>query len=144
MKTSTAYALWHGPLKEGHGHFKVESGAVGGEYSFPTRFENAKGTNPEELVGAAHAACYSMAFSATLEKNGYHPHHVETTAKVLLEKVGEGFEITTIELIMEADVPDIDEAKFMELANAAKEGCPISKLFKGAQIKLTAQLLQPA
>ncbi|MCA9798468.1 MAG: OsmC family protein [Cyanobacteria bacterium HKST-UBA04] len=144
MKTSTAQAQWQGGLKDGSGTFKGGSGTIEGPYSFPTRFENASGTNPEELVAAAHAACYSMALSATLEKEGYAPKQVHTTAKVLLEFVDGAPEITTVELTTEAQIGGIDDSTFMEYAELAKKNCPISKLYKGATIKLEAKLLQPA
>jgi osmotically inducible protein OsmC len=120
---------------------KVGAGAYQGPYSFASRFESGGGTNPEELIAAAHAGCYSMALSATIEKNGFKPRRVSTTARVHLEKVGEGFSITRIELNSEADVPGIDKAKFMEFAEGAKKGCPVSKALAGVQIELNARLL---
>lgn len=139
MPTRTAEAEWNGTLREGNGNFRTGSGAVSGTYSFPTRFENAPGTNPEELVGAAHAACFSMALSAGLTKAGHKPQRIRTTATVHLEKVGEGFGITRIELECEGDVPGIDDATFMEQANAAKENCPVSKALAGVEITLEAR-----
>jgi osmotically inducible protein OsmC len=117
------------------------SGAFEGQYSFSSRFEEGKGTNPEELIAAAHAGCFSMAFSNQLAKAGFTPKRVATTAKVHLVKGEAGFGITTIELETEGSVPGIDNAKFQELANAAKVGCPVSKLLTGAEIKLNAKLL---
>jgi osmotically inducible protein OsmC len=137
----TAEAQWNGTLREGNGTVKLGSGVFEGAYSFPSRFENGQGTNPEELIGAAHAGCYSMALSAGMSKDGLQPTRVHTVAKVHLEKVGEGFAITTIELECEAEVPGIDEAKFLEYAEAAKKGCPVSKALAGVEIKLSARLL---
>jgi osmotically inducible protein OsmC len=137
-------AEWQGNLREGKGTVELGSGVFKGGYSFPSRFEDGTGTNPEELIAAAHAGCYSMALSAGLSKAGYNPTRVHTVAKVHLEKVGEGFEITTIELETEAEIPGIDEAAFAEQAEAAKIGCPISKALAGPQIKLNARLLQTA
>lgn len=142
MPVRSSKAEWQGNLKDGKGVVELGSGAFKGNYSFPSRFEDGTGTNPEELIAAAHAGCYSMALSAGLSKNGFNPTSVKTEAKVHLEKVGEGFAITTIELVTEADIPGIDEAKFMEHAQAAKEGCPVSKALTGAEIKLNAKLLQ--
>ena len=139
MPTRTAEAEWNGTLREGKGSFRSGSGAISGTYSFPTRFENAQGTNPEELIGAAHAACFSMALSAGLTKAGHKPQRIRTTATVHLEKVGEGFAITRIELNCEGDVPGIDDATFMEHANAAKENCPVSKALTGVDISLEAR-----
>jgi osmotically inducible protein OsmC len=137
-------AEWQGSLKEGKGTVELGSGAFKGSYSFPSRFEDGTGTNPEELIAAAHAGCYSMALSAGLGKAGFTPNSVKTQANVTLEKVGEGFEITTIELVVEADIPNIDEAKFLEEAEGAKKGCPVSKVLAGAKISLKAKLLQAA
>ena len=144
MVTRKANAEWLGNLKEGKGSVELGSGAFKGSYSFPSRFEDGTGTNPEELIAAAHAGCFSMALSAGLGKAGFEPKRVATTAVVSLEKVGEGFEITTIELTTEAEIPGIDEKTFQEQAEAAKKGCPISKALAGPQIKLNARLLQTA
>jgi len=121
---------------------KLGSGAFEGAYSFSSRFEEGTGTNPEELIGAAHAGCFSMAFSAGLERNNFKPSYVSTSAKVHLNKVGEGFRITLVELATEAKVPGIDEAKFHELAEAAKTGCPVSQALSATQIKLEAKLVR--
>jgi len=120
---------------------KLASGAYEGPYSFGSRFEEAPGTNPEELIGAAHAGCFSMALSAGLGKAGFSATRVETTARVHLEKVGEGFEITRIKLTSEAEVPGIDEATFLEHAQGAKENCPVSKVLAAAEIELDAKLV---
>ena len=141
MITRTAQAQWNGGLKDGKGTVKLGSGAFEGQYSFSTRFESGKGTNPEELIGAAHAGCFSMAFSAGLGKAGFSPKSIKTTAKVNFDKVGEGFEITSIELETEADVPGIDAQSFQEQAEAAKRGCPVSKALAVPKITLKARLL---
>jgi osmotically inducible protein OsmC len=120
---------------------RLGSGAFEGPYSFATRFEGAPGTNPEELLGAAHAGCFSMALSATLGKAGFNPTRVATTAKVHLEKVGEGFSITKIELVTEAQIPGIDDATFQTNAEAAKKGCPVSKALAATEITLSAKLV---
>jgi len=141
MPTRNAQATWTGNLKEGSGSIKLGSGAFEGKYSFGTRFEGAPGTNPEELVGAAHAGCYSMALAAGLGKNGFNPQTVHTTAAVTLEKVGEGFKITKIKLVSEAKVPNIDNAKFQEIAIATKSGCPVSQALASTPIELEAKLV---
>jgi len=140
MAVRTANAVWTGGLKDGKGTMKLGSGAYEGAYSFASRFEEGTGTNPEELIAAAHAGCFSMALSAGLERAGHKPRSVKTTARVKLEKVGEGFQITTIQLQTDADVPGIDAAKFREQAEAAKKGCPVSRALAGAQIELEAKL----
>ncbi len=120
---------------------KVGAGAYEGPFSFASRFESGGGTNPEELIAAAHAGCFSMALSAGLGKNGFNPTRVHTVAKAHLEKVGEGFKITRIELNSEAQVPGIDKAKFNEIAEATKKGCPVSQALAGTEIILNAKLL---
>jgi osmotically inducible protein OsmC len=117
------------------------SGAFEGAYSFASRFEEGTGTNPEELIGAAHAGCFSMALAAALSKNGYNPTRVETKASVHLTKAAEGFAISAIDLETEAQVPGIDAAKFQELADEAKKGCPVSKALAGTEIRLQAKLV---
>ena len=131
MPNRNASAVWEGGLKGGKGSFKGESGGINGNYSFGSRFEESAGSNPEELIAAAHAACFSMAFSAQLERNGTAPDRVETNAVCTVEKVGEGFKITTMKLMTRATVSGIDAAKFQQLANAALEGCPVSQALKG-------------
>src|SRR5437762_14064115 len=134
-------AVWTGGLKDGKGTVSTESGTLkDAQYSFSTRFENGVGTNPEELLGAAHAGCFSMALSSQLTKSGFPPRTIRTTAKVSLEKVGEGFGITKIALETNADVPGIDEAKFRELADGAKKNCPVSKALAAVEITLQATL----
>ena len=140
MPARNAEARWKGSLKEGKGTMKLGSGAYEGAYSFPSRFEEGDGTNPEELIAAAHAGCYSMAFSATVGKDGFTPDSVHTTATVHLNSVEGGFAITKIDLVMEATIPNIDDAKFQEAAEAAKVGCPVSKALAGPEITLQATL----
>lgn len=140
MATASAQAVWTGSLKDGEGRMKLGSGAFDGPFSFRTRFEGAPGTNPEELIGAAHAGCFSMAFSAGLGKAGYAPRSIETKAKVHLEQTGNGFAIMRIELETVADIPNITEADFQRLANEAKAGCPVSKALAGTNIELKASL----
>jgi osmotically inducible protein OsmC len=140
MPARTANALWEGDLRSGRGRMKFGGGAFEGQYSFSSRFEEGAGTNPEELIAAAHAGCFSMAFSSSLAKAGFNPTRVETNAKVHLEKVGEGFKITRINLDTVGVVPGIPEEKFMEIAEAAKKGCPVSQLLTGAEITLNARL----
>jgi osmotically inducible protein OsmC len=140
MVSRTSEAEWRGDLRQGKGTVKLGSGAFEGSYSFPSRFETGQGTNPEELIGAAHAGCFSMALSAGLSGAGHPPTRVHTTARVHLDKQGQGFAITRIELETEAEVPGIDEAAFQEQAKAAKAGCPVSKALAGTEISLKATL----
>ena len=139
--TRKAQAQWNGDLKAGKGEMSLGSGAFKGAYSFGTRFEGAPGTNPEELIGAAHAGCFSMALSASLGKAGFTPKSVRTNATVTLDKVGEGFQITRIDLDTEASIPGIDDAKFQEIAKGAKENCPVSKALAATPIHLKAKLV---
>ncbi|HYH21926.1 MAG TPA: OsmC family protein [Azospirillum sp.] len=141
MAVRQSDAEWRGDLMKGSGTMRLGSGAFEGAYSFPSRFENGKGTNPEELIAAAHAGCYSMALSAGLAKAGHTPTRVHTTARAHLEKVGEGFAITRIELDCEAEVPGIDAAAFQEQAEGAKKNCPVSKALAGTEITLNARLV---
>ncbi|HSM50293.1 MAG TPA: OsmC family protein [Thermoanaerobaculia bacterium] len=141
MAVRRASAAWNGGLMEGSGKMRLGSGAFEGPYSFKTRFEEEPGTNPEELIGAAHAGCFSMAFAATLGKNGFAPERVATDARVHLVKGEAGFSISRIELHTEAVVPGIDEAKFQELAAAAKGGCPVSRALAAIEIELHARLV---
>ena len=141
MPVRKANAVWEGSLKEGSGKVALGSGAYEGPYSFGSRFEEGTGTNPEELIGAAHAGCFSMALSAGLGRSGFTPTRVATSAKVHLEKVGEGFKITRIELDNESAVPGIDEGAFQEHAKKAKEGCPVSQALAGVEISLNARLV---
>ena len=141
MPTRNASAKWEGDLKSGKGSMKLGSGAYEGQYSFASRFENGTGTNPEELIAAAHAGCFTMAFSNGLSQAGHVPTKVETTAKVHLEKTDAGFGIPRIDLVTEAVVPGLDNAKFQELAQTAKKNCPVSKLLAAAEITLDAKLV---
>lgn len=140
MPTRTADAEWRGKLRDGKGTMRFGGGAFSGEYSFGSRFESGKGTNPEELIGAAHAGCFSMALSGILGDAGHAPKSVKTTAKVHIDKVGAGFGITKIELDCVAEVPGLSAVAFKELAEKAKTGCPVSQALKAVDIKLTARL----
>jgi osmotically inducible protein OsmC len=140
MPARSSTAVWEGDIMQGHGTMKIGSGAWEGPYSFKSRFEDGKGTNPEELIAAAHAGCYSMALSGALTKAGTPPTRVETTAKVALEKTDAGFRIPSIHLETKATVPNIDNAKFQEIAEQAKKNCPVSKVLAGAEITLAATL----
>lgn len=140
MAVRNANAKWEGGLKDGKGRVSLGSGAYEGNYSFKSRFEEGTGTNPEELIGAAHAGCFSMALSANLEKAGYSPESVATKAEVYLEKAGEGFQISKIKLTTHAKVPNIKQEDFKQQANLAKENCPVSKALTGVAIELDATL----
>ncbi|MGH9405525.1 MAG: OsmC family protein [Terriglobia bacterium] len=144
MPTRSAEAEWKGNLSDGGGKMKLGSGAFEGPFSFKSRMESGAGTNPEELIGAAHAGCFSMALSHQLASAGHPPKRVHTKAAVKLEKTDSGFAITGIELDTEGEVPGISEAKFLELAEAAKRGCPVSKALAGTNITLRARLLSAA
>lgn len=137
-----ASAIWSGGLKDGKGSISTESGALSNRpYGFNTRFEGVPGTNPEELIGAAHSGCFTMALSMILGEAKLTAERMETTATVTLEKKDQGFEISAIHLSLKAKVPGTNQAQFQELANKAKENCPVSKLFKGnAAISLEAML----
>lgn len=141
MAIRKAEAVWQGGLRDGQGKVKLGSGTFEGAYSFPSRFEEGKGTNPEELIGAAHAGCFSMALSAGLGRAGITPKRITTTAQVHLEKSGDGFAITRIDLSTESDVPGIDAAAFAKHAEDAKRNCPVSKALAGTSITLAAKLL---
>ncbi len=140
MPTRNASAKWEGGLKGGHGSFTGQTG-LGGQYNFSSRFENGTGSNPEELLAAAEAACYSMALSGALEKNGTVPTSIETKAACTIEKVGEQMTITKIQLDVRASVPNLDDATFQKIAAATKDGCPVSRALKaGVDIQLNASL----
>jgi len=133
-------ATWSGGLKDGRGTVSVESGVLEDQpYGFAARFESGPGTNPEELIAAAHAGCFTMALSLMLEQAGYKATRMSTDAAVTLEKAGEGFAIRTVELALDADIPGIDEATFRRLTEDAKANCPVSKLLN-AEISLEARL----
>jgi osmotically inducible protein OsmC len=141
MPVRTAHAEWEGPLVGGNGRLATESGALSDTaYDFPSRFETGSKTNPEELIAAAHAGCYSMALSHALAEAGHPPESVKTEAKVTLSKVDDGFAITGIELVCKARVPGIDAGTFGEHARAAKAGCPVSKALGSVDIELDAAL----
>ena len=141
MSVRNAEAVWEGNLREGKGTLKLGSGAFEGAYSFSSRFEEGKGTNPEELIGAAHAGCFSMALSSDLGKLGFTPQRINTKAQVTLGKVADKTRITLIHLETEAKVPGISAEKFLEVAEAAKLGCPVSAALTGVEITLTARLI---
>jgi lipoyl-dependent peroxiredoxin len=139
MPVRSANAVWNGGLKDGNGDMRMKSGAYEGRYSFGSRFEEDAGTNPEELIAAAHAGCFSMALSGALEKAGHKPERIETTARVHLEKQEGGFGVTRIELETNGKVPGIDDATFRKHAEEAKQGCPVSRLLR-ADISVSARL----
>jgi osmotically inducible protein OsmC len=139
MQIRNAQATWNGTLREGSGTLKVGSGFFEGPFTFASRFESGKGTNPEELLGAAHAGCFSMFLSAQLTKAGFPPTRIDTTARVHL---GDGPTITLIELETRAQVPNVDEAKFLELVDVSKKGCPVSKALASVELKVNAHLVK--
>jgi lipoyl-dependent peroxiredoxin len=139
MATRMAEAEWHGKLASGQGTMKLGSGAFEGRYSFGTRFGDEKGTNPEELIGAAHAGCFSMALAYGLERAGFAARNIKTKATVHIEKSG-AFAIPRIELDTVAEVPGIDASRFQQEAEAAKRDCPVSRALAGSAITLTARL----
>jgi osmotically inducible protein OsmC len=141
MPVRSADAEWEGSLKEGKGKMRFGSGAYEGQYSFASRFEEGEGTNPEELIAAAHSGCFSMKLSGNLSNAGFPPNRVHTTARVHLDKGDAGFSITRIELQTEAEVPGIDADTFQAQAEDAKANCPVSRLLTGAEITLEATLL---
>jgi osmotically inducible protein OsmC len=137
----TGSAIWQGGLKDGHGTISTESGALDGHpYGFAMRFEGVRGTNPEELIGAAHAGCFTMALSGILGREGLTAERMDTSARVTLEQKDGGFEITAVHLTLEGRVPGCDAARFQDLAEKAKAGCPVSKLLK-AEVTLEARLV---
>lgn len=142
MAIRTAKATWEGGLTDGKGTMALGSGAFEGSFSFNTRMGDEPGTNPEELIGAALAGCYTMALNATLEKEGNKPNSVRTEAKVHFGKDAEGFAITRIDLQTEADIDGIEDAKFQEIAQQVKKECPVSKALTGTEIVLDAKLIK--
>ncbi len=140
MPTRKASAEWKGGLKDGQGSLRLGSGAYEGPYSFRSRFEEGTGTNPEELIGAAHAGCFAMALSAALEKAGHAPRRVAATAKVELDMSGDAPTIRSSTLDVEAEVPGIDEQTFLEHAEGAKKGCAVSRALGSIEIRLNARL----
>jgi lipoyl-dependent peroxiredoxin len=141
MAIRNAEADWDGSLKEGSGKMRLGSGAFEGSFTWSSRFENGKGTNPEELLGAAHAGCYSMSVASNLGRAGFTPQHIHTNAHVTIEPVEGRNHITHIELEMEASIPGISNEQFMQIAQSAKENCPVSAALTGVPITLTARLL---
>jgi osmotically inducible protein OsmC len=142
MAVRTSTAEWHGRVQDGRGRVSLGSGAFEGPYSFGSRFGEEPGTNPEELLGAAHASCFSMALSLLLTEAGYTPARIKTLAKVSIERSGEGFAITHIGLVTEAEVPGIDADAFSVQAEEARSGCPVSKALAAVDISLEARLLE--
>ena len=140
MPERTATARWEGGLQQGKGTVRLGSSAFEGQFSFSSRFEEGAGTNPEELIGAAHAGCFSMALSAGLDRAGHAPNSVDTTARVHLERADSGFRISRIDLTTTADVPGIDADAFQEQAETAKANCPVSRALADVDIRLDARL----
>lgn len=140
MPTREAHARWEGSINAGKGHVDFAAGAFEAPYSFASRFENGTGTNPEELLGAAHASCFAMALTLALGKAGVEPDYVDAVAQVTVSPQDGGFRITRSHLVCEARVPGIDRAAFLQHANAAKAGCPVSRALAGVEITLDAQL----
>ena len=141
MTVRKAEAVWNGGLRDGGGRLSLESGAFSGPYGFKSRFEEGKDTNPEELIGAAHAGCFTMALSAALGAAGFTPTEIKTTAAVHLVKEGAGFVIPNIELTTRAKIPGIAADKFAAIAEDAKKNCPVSKALAGVKIALDAKLV---
>jgi osmotically inducible protein OsmC len=142
MVVRTSSAEWHGRVQDGGGCVSLGSGAFEGPYSFGSRFEEEPGTNPEELLGAAHASCFSMALSLLLTEAGFTPTRIKTLAKVSIERSANGFAITHINLLTEGDVPGLDSRSFSAHAEVAKTNCPVSKALAGVDISLTASLVE--
>lgn len=140
MAVRNATAVWNGSLKEGDGDMRLGDGEYEGKYSFSSRFEEGDGTNPEELIGAAHAGCFSMQLAGVLNSEGHKPSRIETTANVHLEKAGDGYKISRIELDTEGEVPNLDEETFRKHAKTASETCPVSMVLAGADISVNARL----
>lgn len=141
MPVHKAHAIWRGTLKDGSGEMSVESGTYKGRYTAGQRFGTDKGTNPEELIGAANAGCFSMAFSLALEQAGYIAESIDTDAAVSIDKSGDGFRITKVHLTTRCKVSGIDPVQFRALAEQAKEGCPVSRALAGTTITLDAELI---
>ncbi len=142
MPVKSADAVWNGTLSDGSGHLKTQSGKVDVDYTWKARAENAAGTNPEELIAAAHAGCFSMALSHILTSAGHKPTQIKTSAQVSFEKVGDGFSITKILIKTEGQVPGIDEATFKANAEKAKTGCPVSKALASVPIEMQATFVK--
>ncbi len=144
MPIHKAQAAWHGTFAEGEGKMRLGSGAFEGPFSYRSRMEEDAGTNPEELLGAAHAGCFSMSLARRLSEDGYSPEHIHTEARVHFGRVGEGYAIRRIDLRTEAEVPNVDEGFFLEKAEAAKRDCAVSKALAGVEIGLEAKLVEHA
>jgi osmotically inducible protein OsmC len=142
MVVRTSTAEWHGRVPDGGGCVSLGSGAFEGPYSFGSRFEEEPGTNPEELLGAAHASCFSMALSLLLTEAGYTPTRIRTQAKVSIERSGDGFAITHVDLVTEGEVPGLDSGSFSAHAEVARTTCPVSRALGGVDISLTASLVE--
>ena len=142
MVVRTSTAEWRGRVQDGGGRVALGSGAFDGPYSFGSRFEQEPGTNPEELLGAAHASCFSMALSLLLTEAGFTPTRIRTVAKVSIERSGDGFAITHVDLVTEGEVPGLDSEGFAAQAQVAKATCPVSKALTGVDISLTASLVE--
>lgn len=141
MPTRTSHAIWEGDLKGGKGTLQAGNGNMKGSYSFPSRFEEGEGTNPEELIGAAHAGCFSMALSLELTKAGFKPERIDSSATVHLDKQDGGFKITRIELATNVKAEGLDKQDILDtLAESAKQGCPVSQALTGVDISVTAKL----
>ena len=140
MKINKAHAVWNGNLKEGKGKMDFYKSGTSFPYSFKSRFENGEGANPEMLIGAAHAGCFSMALSNMLTEEGYDPVEVSTTAEIKLDSADDGFKIVGSHLIVEADIPGIDKDAFMQIAEKAKDGCPVSQALSALEITMDARL----
>lgn len=140
MPTRRSTAVWEGPIADGRGTMTIGAGVWSGPFSVPSRFEDGEGTNPEELLAAAHAGCFSMALSAALTRAGFSPQRISTTAEVTIERVGEAWRITRIHLDTTARVPDADPDTFARLAEEAKTNCPVSVALAGPDITLEARL----
>lgn len=142
MPVRSAEAVWQGNVREGKGVVKLGSGLFEGQYSYPSRFEQGVGTNPEELIAAAHAGCFSMALSSGLGRAGFEPKSIRTVAQVHIERVADAWRITRVELDTEAEVPGIEEKAFLEQAESAKVRCPVSVALGGVEIVLRAKLIK--
>jgi osmotically inducible protein OsmC len=141
MPIRKGHAVWEGDLLSGKGIMKAGSGAFESPYTFATRFGDAAGTNPDELIATAHAGCFSMALAANLAKAGFTARKISTSANLHVDKVDQGFKITRIDLATEGDVPGIDSKKFLEEAEGAKKNCPVSQALAAVEIKLSARLI---
>jgi osmotically inducible protein OsmC len=140
MPTRTSDAIWNGTLREGRGHMRFGGGAYDGEFTWRSRFSDGGGTNPEELIAAAHAGCFSMALSGDLVKAGFAPKMIRTSAEVHLDQVDGRWTITEIELTCGAEVPGIDDATFQKIAEGTRTGCPVSRALSAVKITLDATL----